>query len=278
MINEKSPEIPVIKQHLQIYNANLIEKKIGEYCTDEEDFKIIDLLKRWKIYSGISSESTPADFVIIMEFIQINYPKLNLTDLNCIVNLATTNKLEIKKTDESFGIFSCSFVGRYISAYVSNYKPPIIVDCRNAMDKYLLENKTVEITPEEELESFKKNVIQVWNCVKTGEPVFDFRYYIFNYLYINKIVTITDKIILDAKYFAMKEHEQSKETKNNLQAAFNALEKLDDKQKLNQKKISKEELFNGQAKYVVIEFFKTIDNIEDFINTITIEKIKISNK
>lgn len=278
VINEKEPEIPVIKQHLQIYNANLIEKKIGEYDTDEEDFEIIDVLKRWKIYSGISSESLSTDFTIIFEFIKSNYPKLNLTDLNCIVNLATTNKLEIKKTDESFGIFSCSFVGRYISAYISTYKPPIIVDCRNAMNKYLLSKETIEISPEEELESFRKNVIEVWNCVKSGEPVFDFRYLIFNYLYLNKIVTITDQIILDSKAYAIKEHEQTKESKNNLQAAFNALEKLDDRQKLNQKKITKAELFNGQAKYVVIEFLKTIDNIEEFTNTITIDKIKIANK
>ena len=268
--------IKALQQEKSIFIAHIEQKKIREYNSTEDDNNLIDLIKKWKIYSGIANEMNFTEFIIILDFIKQNFGDLNYEDINSAINLSTAQKLEFYKYkgDESFGNFSCTYVGRILAAY-KEYKPNVIFKIKDQIEKKQLQESSIKINPDDRIHNFETLIIMVFQEIrKTATFSNDWNSTIFNYLHKNNYITITDQLILDSKIYA-KENLIKKtviKPKEGISAAILSLNKNDNKKPIN--KLDQENrTIELQKNYCVICFFQKLKKIDKFINEITIEKL-----
>ena len=267
---------PIIKATIKekaIYIASIEQNKLRNYSnSSEETNKFIDLIMRWKIYTGITNEINFTEFVIIFEFIRKNFGELNYTDIESAIDLSTANKLEIikSKSDESFGYFSCAYVGRILSAYIE-YRPKAIHKVKNQVDQYLLVNTKPEINYEERILNFQNLIIEAYIEVrKTKNYTNDWGNMIFHYLYKNDFLTFPEEQIKRSKKYAIKEAKSdSKKEHRTLKDLVDFLKNKDNKEI----SLSDKEIILYQKKYFVIEYFLSIKSIEKIVNSVTKETI-----
>jgi len=269
----------------KLFISSIADKKLSELNSEAEENEIIDYLMKWKIYSGIINEPADADYVIIMDFIKECYPDLNLYDMDQCMKMVASNKLEVKKTasDESFASFSCSYIGRILSAYKS-WKKENIYDVKTEIRKQQLLLPTPEPSVEEKLTTLKQHLIYSYNEIKEVEYEFiDFRSMVFDFLYKNKFIKITEPLKNESFLFARnklttKNISTNQKKSPGLQTLIESYKKINSRIEEKSNAVSKTEKLNSYtdqdlikkaADYVVVKFFLNIKNIDDFIGKIT---------
>lgn len=280
---------PKVKQ--EIFIASKTNKKISEHTTDEEDNLFLDLLKKWKIYTGIINQPSPADYIIILEFITKNYPKLNLKDIEAAIELSTSNQLTAIKSsiDESFASFSCTYVGRVLTAYVK-YKSDTVHDIRTEIEKYQL----LLPAPKKSLEEYKKEFFKFieisYNEVLEKQYEYDdYRNLLFDFLYKNRYIKLTQAKKNEAILFARtklttKKKVEKKQSNfstllDNLKLITQRIEQKDysiQKQKSNTKSstYTEEDIIKTAANYTIVKYLLSLKKITDLLDKITDEQIK----
>lgn len=279
-------KINVPRENIHIFIGNSVLTKIGKFNSLKEDEMLLDLLKKWKVYSGINQVILKEEWIINLDFVKKNFPRLNLWDIDMTINLSTANKLTIKKTDESFAIFSPAFIGRFLSAYEAEYKPIVISDIKEKMQRIEQSDKnSKKYSDEENLKSFKKIIESIYHQIKTDQDFFDYSNWVFNYLYYNSFIpvsenkgkiTIEKSLLLESKKWAFEKIKSLSENKgeNSFIEALNSIKRLDKKNN----EIPPEKILQYQKKYMIIYVLKSIENIADFLKEVTIEKMKLSEE
>lgn len=247
---------------------------------------------KWKIYSGIINEPSEADYIIILDFIKECYPDLNIFDLEQCMKMIASNQLEVKKTasDESFASFSCSYIGRNLSAYKS-WKKEVISNINSEISKYNLLLPAPKIQEEELLKNKKTFLLFSYNEIKQNEYNFiDYRNLVFDFLYKNKFIEVTENLKNESLLFArnklanqkIEDKEKNKNTFNTIVDNLRVLtERMDSKSSTKSSNnivsetttYTQDDLLNVAASYVVVKFFLKIESIDEFLDTITIDHL-----
>lgn len=278
------PEVPKINKN--IFIAHQTDKKISEFNTLEEDKLAIQQLMIWKVMTGITNQPAPEDFVLILDFIKINYGTLNIFDIKNAMNLSSSNQLEIKKTanDESFANFSCVYVGRILSAYIE-YKKEIVFDVRKAIEK----KQSLLPPPKKSLAEQKTDLFNYieksYNEIVLQQYEYqDFMNLFFTFLYQNNFIKITEGKRNEAILYARTKLTTKKTpepSKTSLGAAIENFKKINEKleEKSNAKTNNKtssyteEDVNKEAANYVLIKYILKLKSINDLLDKITEEHV-----
>lgn len=236
--------------------------------------------------TGISNQPTAEDFILILDFIKINYGTLNIFDIKNAMNLSSSNKLEIKKTanDESFANFSCVYVGRILSAYIE-YKKEIVFDVRKAIEKKQSLLPLAKKSLQEQKEDLFDYIQKSYNEIIISQYEYqDYRNLFFTFLYQNNFIKITDAKRNEAILYARTKLTTKKlpePTKTSLGAAIENFkkinEKLEEKSNANSKNKSssytEEDVNKEAANYVLIKYILKLKSINDLLDEITEEHV-----
>jgi hypothetical protein len=270
------PEIKATLQEKNLYISFLNSTKIRDYIDKSEEVnKMIDLLMRWRIYTGINADPHFSEYIIIYDFIKYNFGELNYTDIETAINLSTANKLEIikSKADESFASFSCSYVGRILSAY-KEYRKNMIYKVKDQVEKYLLLNAKPEINYDEWIINFQNTIIQAYNQIKlTKNYNNDWGNMVFEFLYKNDYLNFSKSELIKSKKFALEElkKENKKEIKNIRDLATIL---FSNNQSTKKTTFDESQIIIHQKKYFVIQFFSNLKSIEDIVKNVNKETIQ----
>lgn len=265
----------VTTKEKRLFLAARNDRKMSAFENDSDDAAAaIELLKKWKIRSGISSASHPADFVIIYQFLQEQFDMLTLYDLEQIVGLAYSGKMEIKKSDESFGTFSCAYVSRYVLAYLPMRKD-IIWKVQTAVQK-IESHERKTYSKDELLRFFKDAVTFAWSKKASGTNYRDMGHVLYQFITSNNLFEVTAAVQKEAKKFGRKIADRDHRNENKgkpivTEPASKA------KDKPHTPKFNKE-LYDSRVEinskhYIVNKWLETITDINALLSTITYEMI-----
>lgn len=278
------PEIP--KSNKNIFIAHQNEKKLCDYYTLEEDKMLLHHVTVWKIMTGILNQPTEDDYILICDFIKINYGTLNIFDIKNAMNLSSSNKLEIKKTanDESFANFSCVYVGRILSAYIE-YKKEIVFDVRKAIEK----KQSLLPPPKKSLAEQKKDLFayieKSYNEIIIQQYEYqDFMNIFFTFLYQNNFIKITDAKRNEAILYArtkLTSKTVPDKPKSALAAAIDNFKKINEKleeksnkpSNKNTSSYTEEDINKAAANYTLVKYILKLKSINDLLDKITEEHI-----
>lgn len=259
---------------INLYQAHISEKKFRNFTSPEDNDQLIDAIMKWYIYTGISSEVSPTDYVINCNFIKHNFPELNLTDINMAMNLSANGKLDTVKTksDESFSRFSPTYIGRVLRAYVDNYKNENIFDVRSKIrkiERLELESKALEIPDEKRILIFQQLLTSAFTSGIASESFHDWGNIIYFFIKKKYIEFITKDMISDALAYAEKMYSMNTKRDSNTQAAKDI--------KIEKPKNKKESIENYARHHVVNKWLRQFNDIRkketklEKINTIIAE-------
>ena len=278
------PEVP--KSNKNIFIAHQNEKKIADFNTLEEDKEALQQLMVWKVMTGITNQPAPEDFVLILDFIKINYGTLNIFDIKNAMNLSSSNQLEIKKTanDESFANFSCVYVGRILSAYIE-YKKEIVFDVRKAIEK----KQSLLPPPKKSLDEQKKDLFtyieKSYNEIVVQKHDYeDYLNLFFTFLYQNNFIQITQAKRNEAILYARTKLTSKivpEKPKSSLAAAIDNFkiinERLEEKSNKTSNKntssYTEEDVNKAAANYTLVKYILKLKSINDLLDKITEEHI-----
>lgn len=278
------PEVP--KSNKNIFIAHQTEKKIADFDTLEEDQLILKQLMVWKVMTGITNQPAPEDFVLILDFIKINYGTLNIFDIKNAMNLSSSNQLEIKKTanDESFANFSCVYVGRILSAYIE-YKKEIVFDVRKAIEK----KQSLLPPPKKSLAEQKKDLFtyieKSYNEIVLQKHDYeDYLNLFFTFLYRNNFIQITEAKRNEAILYARTKLTSKivpDKPKSSLAAAIDNFKKINEKleeksnkpSNKNTSSYTEEDVNKAAANYTLVKYILKLKSINDLLDKITEEHI-----
>lgn len=278
------PEVP--KSNKNIFIAHQTEKRIADFNTLEEDQLVLKQLMVWKVMTGITNQPAPEDFVLILDFIKINYGTLNIFDIKNAMNLSSSNQLEIKKTanDESFANFSCVYVGRILSAYIE-YKKEIVFDVRKAIEK----KQSLLPPPKKSLAEQKKDLFtyieKSYNEIVVQKHDYeDYLNLFFTFLYQNNFIKITDAKRNEAILYARTKLTSKivpEKPKSSLAAAIDNFktinERLEEKSNKpsnkNTSSYTEEDVNKAAANYTLVKYILKLKSINDLLDKITEEHI-----
>ncbi len=278
------PEVP--KSNKNIFIAHQTEKRIADFNTLEEDQLVLKQLMVWKVMTGITNQPAPEDFVLILDFIKINYGTLNIFDIKNAMNLSSSNQLEIKKSanDESFANFSCVYVGRILSAYIE-YKKEIVFDVRKAIEK----KQSLLPPPKKSLAEQKKDLFtyieKSYNEIVLQKHDYeDYLNLFFTFLYQNNFIQITEAKRNEAILYArtkLTSRIVPEKPKSSLAAAIDNFkiinERLEEKSNKpsnkNTSSYTEEDVNKAAANYTLVKYILKLKSINDLLDKITEEHI-----
>lgn len=278
------PEVP--KSNKNIFIAHQTEKRIADFNTLEEDQLVLKQLMVWKVMTGITNQPAPEDFVLILDFIKINYGTLNIFDIKNAMNLSSSNQLEIKKSanDESFANFSCVYVGRILSAYIE-YKKEIVFDVRKSIEK----KQSLLPPPKKSLDEQKKDLFtyieKSYNEIVVQKHDYeDYLNLFFTFLYQNNFIQITEAKRNEAILYARTKLTSKivlEKPKSSLAAAIDNFkiinERLEEKSNKPSNKTSssytEEDVNKAAANYTLVKYILKLKSINDLLDKITEEHI-----
>lgn len=157
------------------------EKKI-KYYNREDMTHMVDLMARWHLLLGVTTDSTQTELVFICQFIYDNFGNLVLTDLKMAMNWTIAGKLDVGFTSQKS--LSAFYVSKALNAYMER-KAQIINEIGANKEKYLREierNTKISITPVERANIFKDFLISVYESYIEREVFWDINEDIYTWL------------------------------------------------------------------------------------------------
>jgi len=252
----------VNKTQINIYNANLTNKKFKEYSTKKDLLLMNALITKWAKYTG-AKQPEALDLNTIANYIKESFPNFNDFDLNEMIVLLVNGKLE---TDaEHYGSLSVIYCSKVLHSY-QDYKFKALSKVREELQK--IENqKPKAIDREERLKNFKLLLTQAQESSKK-EYYIDSGDVIYHFINNNKLFPVTTEIKENASKYSLEKINNENKKKalnaviNNL--SFKSIEELNFDKDQKKRKFARE--------YYVNLWLKTV-NIQNICNILKYEMI-----
>jgi len=171
-----------IKNDNELAIANTFsEKKIKNYNAKDME-KLVELMARWRLLLGATSEVSPDELTFICQFLYDNFKNLTIGDITIAMNWAISGRTDLgfvsQKTISSF------YVSKAIQAYLDEKKRIIdsIAYEKQKHEEREQNGRKIEITPEEAANNFKDHVISVFRWWMENGYVNDFGDMVYNWL------------------------------------------------------------------------------------------------
>ena len=228
--------------------------------------ELVELMAKWKVLLGASNEATPAELILICQFIYDNFKKFTLEDIRIAMNWAISGKIDM--TFISTKTISAMYVSKALQLYEEEKKNIIN---KVAIDKMSYErNKSreekISATKEEKADTFKNILIDVYNDYKRNGKFLDFGDFIYNWMKNNKIQIPSKKDISDAMIYG---EQKARE--------YRHLEKQDKKKVLSVTKYFESQSDDFRKKkfareYIVTKFFDKVTSMQELLSYLTLEQ------
>jgi hypothetical protein len=241
----------VNKTQINIYNANLTNKKFKEYSTKKDLLLMNALITKWAKYTG-AKQPEALDLNTIANYIKESFPNFNDFDLNEMIVLLVNGKLE---TDaEHYGSLSVIYCSKVLHSY-QEYKFKALSKVREELQK--IENqKPKAIDREERLKNFKLLLTQAQESSKK-EYYIDSGDVIYHFINNNKLFPVTTEIKENASKYSLEKINNENKKKalnaviNNL--SFKSIEELNFDKDQKKRKFAREYYVNLWLKNVNIQ-------------------------
>ena len=262
--------------------ANLVQsfsdkKQIRDF--DENDTKeLIDVISKWRYYTGCTKDVTAQDFVVIAMFIGKNWDNLTLDEINLIIDLSMVGKLNVDAN--TYGNFSPMYVSRIIQAYL-DYKKELLLEILQRRDEHeqkeLAEHSTKPI-PEESMENMIYIIKAEYERYNQHSVVSDPFNIVFNFLKRTKRLVIDKELTNQALEYANRMAKTAlieQTLSENGQIREISAVMSDDEYRLNDKqKENKDNLVKRYARNYCVEKYFSIKNIDEIIESITLKEFQ----
>ena len=240
------------------------EKRIGDF--NKDDMKgLVEIMGKWRFLLGVQSESSDAELVYICQFIYDEFKKFTLSDIRLAMNWAISGKTDM--TFVSQKSLSAAYVSKAIQAY-EDEKRSIVK--RISYDKEAYErnkhiNEPLNITPEEQANTFLSILVDAYNEYKEKGSFYDLGDFIYNWVKKHKIVTPTKQVINDAMIFGeTRLREYKSEQKHD--AGMRRIKRMDSgNDESHKKKCARE--------YIIRKFFDKVE-FEQLVKLVKVEQFK----
>lgn len=236
------PKMP--KTDIAIYDAYKTMKSIGEFTSNNEMNKLVELIGQWGYYLGISENISQKELILNAQFIKENFGKLNLVDIKEAIRLSTTDQLNVDVNP--YGKLSPLYIGKILNAYKTKRSTVIVETNQKLLN---IENEKSKPMPSktERKKSIEIILIDAWNIVNTKkETYYDFGDTIYNIIRLNKLVVFNNNIIQQATNYAKRQIAEEKKS-SNLKSVINNMpfQKMQDKHDALLRKKSREYVVNN---------------------------------
>lgn len=265
------------QEESNLLNSFVDKKKIRDF--DENDTKdLIDVISKWRYYTGCTKDVTAQDFVVIAMFIGRNWDSLTLDEINLIIDLSMMGKLDVDVN--TYGNFSPLYVSRIIQAYLDYKNDTIkaVLQRKNEHEQKVLVEQSTKPIPEESMDNMIYILKAEYAKFNQHSVVNDPFNIVYNFLKRTNRLRIDKELTNQALEYANRmaktalieqtiaESGQIRE----ISAVMSDDEyRLTDKQKDNKDKLVKKYARN----YCVQKYFGTI-NIDDIVKSITIKEFQ----
>lgn len=240
------------------------DKKIGQFQSNNEVNELLKVVTTWRLHLGIREDATKEENILNVNFIRENYKNFTLQDVELAYKYSLVGKLNVDA--EAYGKFSPLYIAKVLNAY-GHYCSDIMTEVLKR--KRQMDTKTpppMELTYGEKIENRKKSIVWYYHQTRNSyKYIGDYGGVVWAFLTRNNILTI-DNIDFDTA------REQAKEMRlnhcNNVFSKF--LEKMTSEDR--QKEYDKLDEMYGKF-FVMQQFFKSVDNVEEWLATFTDEQI-----
>ena len=262
--------------------ANLVhsfveKKQIRDF--DENDTKeLIDVISKWRYYTGCTKDVTAQDFVVIAMFIGKNWDNLTLDEINLIIDLSMVGKLDVDVN--TYGNFSPLYISRIIQAYL-DYKKDLLLGLMQRRDEYeqkqLADQQTKPI-PEESMENMIYIIKAEYARFNQHSDVSDPFNIVYNFLKRTKRLNIDTELTKQALEYGnrMAKTTMIQQTlSDNGQIKEISAVMSDDEYRLTDKqKDNKDKLVKKYARNYCVQKYFTSRNIDEIVKSITIKEFQ----
>lgn len=150
------------------------EKKIGDF-TREDMTRLVEVMAKWRILLGVTSDSTEGELVIICQFVYDNFKKFTLGDIKLAMNWVISGKIEMGFVSQKN--ISSYYVSRALNLY-DEHKRTIVNKIWDEKTRYLIrvedeKSKQIKETKEEKANSFKELILTMYNQHTNGGEFYD---------------------------------------------------------------------------------------------------------
>lgn len=227
------------------------EKKIEEFKRKDMT-NLVELMAKWRLLLGVTSESSDQELIVICQFMYDNFKKYTLSDVNLAMNWAISGKIDVGfVTQKNISSF---YVSKAMKAY-DETKRGIVNRIMVEREKHLerLQNKNKPILSEiEKANSFKELIVGMYDSVQNGGFFYDIGDMVYNWIKRTGQMSPSKKEIDLAIRYGQDKYFKELEDKSIRQKIMNSFNPID-KERL-QKKYARE--------YMVLEYFKAHQMIE----------------
>ena len=236
----------------------LDDVKIKEITREDAD-RLIEVVGKWGFYMGSSARLSSDDILLLCKFIKDNYNFLTINEINLAISLNLKGALG---KIEYYGNLSPLFMSQVLNAYLEHRKENL----QPIMERK--ERDEIKPTPplnKDELLNMTKDAFRLeYAKFKRGEVVDDLFSIVYKFLSANNRINPSDESKRKAFAYSQRvlANQNSKEAKNLGDLIRNAVQKDDSLQ-----------FEKHYQNALLMDFFSTIENIDDYVNGININEI-----
>ena len=234
------------------------EKRLKHF--NKEDIKeLVELVGRWRLLLGVTSESNDTELVVITQFIYDNYPNVTLTDIRFAMNWSISGRIEVGFVTQKN--ISSYYVSKAINAYIIE-KRNIVNHIEERKNSLLAQkqNEIIEQTPVEKANTFKSIVLNLYDSYKKEKPILDYNDIVYSWLKKSKNLCIKQEVINEAIRYGSKRYSDEKQ---DLSIANKINQSFENDKENRMKKYSRS--------FMITYFFKTMKSEVDIINLIEVK-------
>jgi hypothetical protein len=235
------------------------EKKIGDY--DREDMtKLVEVMAQWRLYLGVSTESTETELIVICQFIYDNFKRFTLSDIKLAMNWTISGAVDLEYV--SVKVFSSYYVSRALNSYEAK-KRSIVNKIMEDRDKHLSwieseKSKSKKETPEEKANSFKEILMSMYKMHQNGVDFYDLGDMVYEWLKKTNKLSRTPETINTAVKYGHDKYFEEKASRSIRSKMYESVENEEDKERKKKK----------YARQYMIKLFFDNATIGEMINSI----------
>lgn len=250
------------KKQIDIYTANLSLKRIKDFNSNKEINQLIDLIGKWRFYIGIKEELSQEEIFMNVSFIRENFEQLNLFDIKQAIDLSIKGALNVDV--EHYQNFSPLYISKILNAY-KKHKGEVVVTINQKIREE--EQKQIVVSNQDKLALTKASIKTLYQ-EKDNPNFFDGGSVTYNFIKRNKLFPLNDKLVKEALEYGQKVASSGSRSKALAEAFSENPTKFKDLKE--KKEIAKRK---HARNYIVIKWLNSIENIDEFLKSITINMI-----
>jgi hypothetical protein len=207
-IKLRSYLVDVVENEREYRFVEAITKpKIGELEKSKVIPNLIDILAKWRWMSGVATNNQDEDEIahelaLIAKFIDSNYPKVSLEEINLAIDLSLINSLDVEV--RTFNVFSPMYVSRILNAYIDHKNAEynkLMVKKERLLEK---ERKERKPTPQENMEGIVGLITYLYEKYKEDGSIDDYFSTLYEYFRRIKFLKPDKQMINDAMEYGNK--------------------------------------------------------------------------